>query len=98
MQQPLCRIEGEAAWVCPTAMPVRRRIVGRIEHFVGRRMMNIDGIGEETAQALYDNGLIKDIADLYSLDAQSLLTLDGFGNRSAERVLRGTRGITPSAI
>ena len=51
--------------------------------------MNIDGIGEETAQALYDNGLIKDIADLYSLDAQSLLTLDGFGNRSAERVLEG---------
>ncbi|MCX4311769.1 MAG: NAD-dependent DNA ligase LigA [Muribaculaceae bacterium] len=86
---PLCRIEGEAAWVCPNRYACPPQIVGRIEHFVGRRMMNIDGIGEETAQALYDNGLIKDIADLYSLDAQSLLTLDGFGNRSAERVLEG---------
>ncbi len=89
MRQPLCRIEGEAAWVCPNRYACPPQIVGRIEHFVGRRMMNIDGIGEETAQALYDNGLIKDIADLYSLDAQSLLTLDGFGNRSAERVLEG---------
>ena len=86
---PLCRVEGEAAWVCPNRYACPPQIVGRIEHFVGRRMMNIDGIGEETAQALYDNGLIKDIADLYSLDAQSLLTLDGFGNRSAERVLEG---------
>ncbi len=86
---PLVRVEGEAAWVCPNKYGCPPQIVGRIEHFVGRRMMNIDGIGEETAQLLYDNGLVANIADLYDLTADKLLTLDRFAERSAQRVIQG---------
>lgn len=85
----LVRVEGEAAWICPNKYGCPPQIVGRIEHFVGRRMMNIDGIGEETAQLLYDNGLVTDIADLYDLTADKLLTLDRFAERSAQRVIQG---------
>lgn len=88
---PLVRDEGEAAWVCPNHYGCPPQIVGRIEHFVGRRMMNIDGIGSETARQLYDLGLVNDIADIYSLTTDDLLRLDGFGPRSAERVLDGIR-------
>lgn len=86
---PLVRVEGEAAWFCPDSYGCPPQIVGRIEHFVGRRMMNIDGIGEETAQALYDAGLANNPADLYDLTASQLETIEGFGHRSAERVLEG---------
>lgn len=85
----LIRVEGEASWVCPNKYGCPPQIVGRIEHFVGRRMMNIDGIGEETAQLLYDEGLVTCIADLYTLTEQQLLALDRFGPRSAERILEG---------
>ncbi len=83
------RAEGESAWVCPNRYGCPPQIVGRIEHFVGRRMMNIDGIGEETAQMLYDEGLIDDIADIYDLRMQQLEKLDRFGHRSAERIIQG---------
>lgn len=86
---PLIRIEGEAAHICPNKYGCPPQIVGRIEHFVGRRMMNIDGIGEETARLLYDNGLVSDIADLYDLTAERLLSLDRFAERSAKRVIEG---------
>ena len=83
------RVEGEAAWVCPNTYGCEPQIVGRIEHFVGRRMMNIDGIGEETARLLFDVGLISNIADIYDLKMADLQSLEGFGQRSAERVLEG---------
>lgn len=86
---PLVRVEGEAAWVCPNKYGCVPQIVGRIEHFVGRRMMNIDGIGEETAAALHAHGFVNNIADLYDLTADSLMTIEGFGDRSAQRVLEG---------
>lgn len=86
---PLVRDEGEAAWVCPNHYGCPPQIVGRIEHFVGRRMMNIDGIGAETARQLYDRGFVRSVADIYDLTVPQLLTLDGFGPRSAERVLEG---------
>lgn len=85
----LVRVEGEASWVCPNKYGCPPQIVGRIEHFVGRRMMNIDGIGEETAQLLYDEGLVTSIADLYALTERQLLALDRFGPRSAERIIEG---------
>lgn len=85
----LIRVEGEAAWVCPNKFGCIPQIVGRIEHFVGRRMMNIDGIGEETAAALFRAGLVKNIADLYSLTVPDLLTLEGFAEKSAQRVIDG---------
>lgn len=86
---PLVNVEGEAAWVCPNRWGCPPQIVGRIEHFVGRHMMNIDGIGEETAAKLYSAGLVKNIADLYDLSYDALMTIEGFGPRSAERILEG---------
>ena len=86
---PLVRVEGEAAWVCPNKSGCLPQITGRIEHFVGRRMMNIDGIGEETAALLFEKGLVKNIADLYDLRAEQIEGLEGFGKKSAERVIDG---------
>ncbi len=86
---PLVRVEGEAAWVCPDKYHCPPQIIGRIEHFVGRRMMNIEGIGEETAKMLYDCGLLRNIADLYNLKTSDLSGLEGFGQKSAERVVDG---------
>lgn len=88
---PLVRVEGEAAWMCPDKYHCPPQIVGRVEHFVGRRMMDIDGIGEETAQLLYQRGLVKNIADLYDLKTSDLEGLEGFGTKSAERVIDGIR-------
>ena len=85
----LVRVEGEAAWMCPNRWGCAPQIIGRIEHFVGRRMMNIDGIGDETAAALYAAGYVRNAGDLYDLDRDKLLTLEGFGPRSAERVMEG---------
>ena len=85
----LIRVEGEASWQCPNKFGCPPQIAGRVEHFVGRKMMNIDGIGEETAQQLFATGLVNNIADLYDLTRDQLLRLDGFGPRSAERVLDG---------
>ncbi len=87
----LLRIDGEAAWVCPNKWSCPSQITGRVEHFVGRRMMNIDGIGAETAEVLFSTGLVKDIADLYDLKREDLVVLDRFGERSAERIFEGLR-------
>lgn len=86
---PLVRVEGEAAWVCPNKWGCPPQIIGRVEHFVGRRMMNIDGIGEETAATLYKIGLVKNFSDLYDLTPSDLMRVEGFAKRSAERVIAG---------
>lgn len=91
---PLVRIEGEAAWQCPDKFNCPPQIAGRVEHFVGRKMMNIEGIGEETAQQLYDAGLVRNIADLYDLQSSQLERLEGFGRRSAERAVESIRATT----
>lgn len=86
---PLVRVEGEAAWMCPNRWGCVPQITGRVEHFVGRRMMNIDGIGEETVETLYRRGLIRDISSLYDLHPDDLANMEGWGERSAERVIQG---------
>lgn len=83
------RKDGEAAWVCPNKYGCKPQIIGRVEHFVGRRMMNIDGIGEEIAQTLFEHGLVENIADLYTLTREQLMGLERFGEKSADRLLRG---------
>lgn len=88
---PLVRIEGEAAWVCPNKYHCPPQIAGRIEHFVGRHMMDIDGIGEEMAKDLYDYGLVENIADLYDLRVDDLLMIDRLGIKSAERIVNGIK-------
>lgn len=91
---PVCgaelrRIDGEAAWFCPNKYECTPQITGKIEHFVGRHMMNIDGIGEEVAQLLYTSGLVKNIADLYDLTEEKLMMLDRFKEKSARRIING---------
>lgn len=86
---PLTRIEGEAAWICPNKYGCRPQITGRIQHFCARRMMDIDGIGEETADLLYSSGLVTSIADIYSLSEEALASLDRIGTKTARRILKG---------
>ena len=91
---PVCgtalqRIEGEAAWVCPNKWECKPQITGRIEHFVARHAMNIDGIGEEVAAQLHESGLVDNIADLYDLTIDRLVALDRFQLKSAQRIMRG---------
>ncbi len=86
---PLVRQEGEAAWMCPNKYGCPPQITGRVEHFVGRRMMNIDGIGEEMSEVLFEQGLVKNIADIYDLKREDLLRLERFGDKSADRIMAG---------
>lgn len=86
---PLQRVEGEAAWVCPNKWECKPQITGRIEHFVARHAMNIDGIGEEVAAQLHESGLVNNIADLYDLSVDKLVNLDRFQLKSAQRIMRG---------
>ena len=93
-QCPVCgstlqRIEGEAAWICPNKYSCPPQITGKIEHFVSRHAMNIDGVGEEVAQQLYNSGLVKNIADIYDLTIDKLMTLDRFGLKSVQRIIKG---------
>lgn len=86
---PLIRNYGEAAWCCPNKYGCRPQITGRIEHFCARRMMDIDGIGEETAELLYACGLVENIGQIYSLTAEKLSKLERIGEKSASRILKG---------
>lgn len=86
---PLVRMFGEAAWVCPNKYGCRPQITGRIEHFCARRMMNIDGIGEETAELLYATGLVTNIGDIYSLSEDKLMGIERIGEKTAKRIMKG---------
>jgi DNA ligase (NAD+) len=85
----LVRIYGDAAWCCPNHYGCRPQITGKIEHFCARRMMNIDGIGEETAELLFGCGMVEKIADLYDLTQESLESLDRVGAKTAKRIIDG---------
>ncbi len=87
----LVRTPGEAAHRCPNIYGCRPQLTGKIEHYCARRMMNIDGIGEETAQLLFDTGRVETIADLYSLTEEKLNGLEGIGPKTAERILQGIK-------
>ncbi len=84
----LVRYEGEAKHYCPNQNGCRPQILGRIIHFIRRRAMDIDGLGEETVELLYDNGLIHNFADLYDLRAEQLATLPRLGEKSALNIIR----------
>lgn len=85
---PLVRIEGEAKHYCPNAEGCEPQVVGRIIHFISRKAMNIEGIGDETAELLYRSGLIKTVADLYDLRPQQIASLPRMGAKSAENIIR----------
>ncbi|MBD5311198.1 MAG: NAD-dependent DNA ligase LigA [Bacteroides sp.] len=90
----LTRIYGDAAWCCPNHFGCRPQITGKIEHFCARRMMNIDGIGEETAELLFDTGLVERIADLYDLRKEQLEALERIGEKTAARIIEGIKEST----
>ncbi len=88
---PLIRKEGEVAFYCPNDEACPPQIVGRIQHFISRKAMNIDGLGDETIETFYQKGLVARISDLYTLHERSedLKTLERFGDRSIENMLKG---------
>ena len=85
----LVRVEGEAAWRCPNETGCPPQIKGKIEHFVSRKAMNIDGLGSETIDLLYSQGLIKDIADIYRLTQDDIAKQERLGEKSAQNILAG---------
>lgn len=85
----LVRVEGEAAWRCPNESGCPPQIKGKIIHFVSRKAMNIDGLGEETIDLLYRQGLICNIADIYSLRLEDIAAQERLGTKSAQNILDG---------
>ena len=88
---PLVRYEGEAKHYCPNQSGCRVQIIGRILHFIRRKAMDIEGLGDETVELLQENGLVRDIADLYDLQAVQLAALPRLGEKSAENIMRSIR-------
>lgn len=87
----LVQYQGEAKHYCPNASGCPPQIVGRIIHFIRRKAMDIDGLGEETIELLYANSLVCDIADLYDLRTEQLSCLPRLGEKSAENIIRSIR-------
>ncbi len=85
----LIRYEGEAAYYCPNDSACPPQIKGKIEHFISRKAMNIDGLGPETVDLFYSLGLIQNTADLYQLTIEQIKDLDGKGEKSAENIING---------
>ncbi len=87
----LIRYEGEAKHYCPNQSGCRPQIIGRVIHFIRRKALDIEGLGEETVELLYENGLVSNIADLYDLHASQLAPLPRLGEKSAENIIRSIR-------
>ncbi|MBQ0076904.1 MAG: NAD-dependent DNA ligase LigA [Bacteroidales bacterium] len=86
---PLVRIDGEAAWRCPNETSCPPQLKGKLEHFVSRKAMDIDGLGQETIDLLFEQGLVRNIADIYDLRKDDIAKQEGFGDKSAEKILTG---------
>ncbi|NBX79435.1 MAG: NAD-dependent DNA ligase LigA [Flavobacteriales bacterium] len=88
-QTALIRREGEAQHYCPNEKTCPPQVKGRIEHFISRKAMNIDGLGSETVDLLVEKGLIHNIADLYDLTFEQILNLDRMAEKSADNMIKG---------
>ena len=86
---PLMRVEGEAAWRCPNETGCPPQIKGKIEHFVSRKAMDIEGLGEETIDLFYQKRLLHNIADIYDLKAEDIASQERLGEKSAQNILDG---------
>ena len=86
---PLKRNKGEAQHYCPNVYGCPPQIAGRIQHFISRKAMDIEGLGEETVVLLYKSGLIKDYADLYELKKEDVLPLERMAEKSADNLIKG---------
>ena len=87
----LVRYEGEAKHFCPNSAECKPQIIGRIVHFVSRKAMDIEGLGGETIELLWENGMLTNIADIYDLNPQQLANLPRLGDKSAANILDGVR-------
>jgi len=87
----LIRNEGEANHFCPNYLHCPPQLKGRIEHFISRKAMDIDGLGEETVDLLFNNRLIRNYADLYELETGQLIPLERLGSKSAENIVKSIR-------
>ena len=86
---PLVRVEGEAAWRCPNESGCAPQQIGKIVHFVSRKAMNIDGLGEETIELFFREGMLRNIADIYDLHKEDIARLERLGDKSADNILAG---------
>jgi DNA ligase (NAD+) len=87
----LTRIEGEANHYCPNFYGCPPQIIGRIQHFISRKAMDIEGLGGETVALLFNNGLVRDYADLYSLTVEQIVPLERMAQKSAENLVNGVQ-------
>lgn len=88
---PLVRVEGEAAHYCPNEASCPPQIKGKIEHFISREAMNIDSMGPETVELLFNYGLVKDVADIYRLQPEELMFLPRMGAKSAVNIVQALK-------
>lgn len=88
-QTLLVRAEGEANHYCPNYTGCPPQIIGRIQHFISRKAMDIEGLGGETVALLYENGLVRNYADLYQITVEQLLPLERMAQKSAENLVQG---------
>lgn len=86
---PLVRTEGDAKHYCPNEYGCPPQITGRIQHFISRKAMDIEGLGGETVELLFKEGLIKDYADLYDLTEEQILPLERMAEKSADNLIKG---------
>ena len=86
---PLTRKEGEAQHYCPNFYGCPPQIIGRIQHYISRKAMDIEGLGGETVTLLYNNGLVKDYSDLYELKIEQLIPLERMAQKSGENLVNG---------
>tara|TARA_R110000868_G_scaffold159710_1_gene388722 strand:+ start:804 stop:2810 length:2007 start_codon:yes stop_codon:yes gene_type:complete len=85
----LVRSEGEANHYCPNFYGCPPQIIGRIQHFISRKAMDIEGLGGETVALLFNNGLVHNYADLYELSVEQILPLERMAQKSAENLVKG---------
>jgi len=88
-QTQLIRIEGEANHYCPNFYGCPPQIIGRIQHYISRKAMDIEGLGGETVALLFNNGLVHNYADLYELTVEQILPLERMAQKSAENLVNG---------
>ena len=86
---PLARKEGEAQHYCTNSATCPAQVRGRINHFISRKALNVDGLGKETVAQMVEAGLIRDVADLYKLRSEDLLPLERMAQKSVDNLLRG---------
>ena len=83
------KLESEANYFCTNYTDCRPQAIGRIQHFVSRKAMNIDGLGDETIRLFYDLGFLRDIADIYNLNYDEISKIEGYGEKSVDNLRAG---------